>query len=239
MADFSSYSQIGVQENEKQKFLSRTYAWMGLALLLSAASAFATASSITLMKMLFGNGSIGFIILAVGEIALVWWLSASIRKISVASATIGYVVYALINGMTLSSIFYAYSIASIGYCFVSASAMFFVMALYGAKTKKNLNTMARYLMMALFGVIIASVVQLVISLITKQPLAVLDMLISFVTVIIFTGLTAYDSQRLLMTAEHSTGSDDYKKIAIIAALELYLDFINIFLSLLRLFGKRR
>lgn len=238
MSDFNSFSQAGITENEKQKFLSRTYGWMGIALLVSAASAFATASSITLMKMLFGNGGMGMIILAIGELALVWWLSASIRSISVTAASVAFVVYSLVNGMTLSSIFYVYSISSIGYCFISAAAMFFGMAFFGAKTKKNLSSMARYLMMALIGVIVASLIQMIVSLVTKQPLAMLDLLISFATVIIFTGLTAYDSQRIMHTAENSNGSDDYKKVSVIAALELYLDFINIFLSLLRLFGRR-
>jgi uncharacterized protein len=238
MSDYNVFTGSSSVADEKRKFLSRTYAWMGLALLLSAASAFGTASSMTLVRFLFGSGGMGFIILAIAEIALVWWLSASIRSLSVSAASIAFVVYSLLNGMTLSSIFFVYSISSIGYCFIAAAAMFFGMSVYGMRTKKNLDTAARYLMMGLIGIIIASAINMIVSLITHQPLTVLDWLISFATIIVFTGLTAYDSQRLLRAADHSNGSDDYKKIAVIGALELYLDFINIFLSLLRLFGRR-
>lgn len=94
-------------------------------------------------------------------------------------------------------------------------------------------------MMGLFGVIIANLIQFVISMITGNPLTIFDFLISIACVAIFTGLTAYDTQKLVAIAENANGSDDYKKVSIIAALELYLDFINLFLALLRLFGKRR
>ena len=94
-------------------------------------------------------------------------------------------------------------------------------------------------MMGLIGIVIASLAQMVIGFFTKTPLTMLDFLISVATIIVFTGLTAYDAQKIIRTAEQATGSDDYKKVSILGALELYLDFINLFLALLRLFGKRR
>ncbi len=113
------------------------------------------------------------------------------------------------------------------------------MCLYGTKTKKDLTKVGRYLVMALMGIIIASVIQFVLGWITGAPLAMMDLIISVATVIVFTGLTAWDSQKIVQTAAYAKDNDDYKKVAIIGALELYLDFINIFLALLRLFGKSK
>ena len=228
-----------LSENEKSKFISRTYGWMALALFISAASAFATASSYTLMRLIFGHGIVGWAVLAIVEIGVVIWLSASIRKISVGAAAFGFIFYAVLNGMTLSSIFFVYQIDSIAMAFFTTAILFSVMSLYGTRTKRDLTTVGRYLMMALIGVILASLIGGLIAFITKTPLNMLNMLVSVATVIIFTGLTAYDSQKIIKTAEYATGSDDYKKVSIIAALELYLDFINLLLALLRIFGKKR
>lgn len=243
------YKDVSVampQESEQSRFMARTYGWMAFALFLTAASAFATATVLALKmaqvasaRMVYQNTMMVFGAAALVEIGLVWWLSASIRRISIAAATIGFVVYALLNGVTLSTIFFAYEFSSIAYAFFATALTFGVMCIYGMKTKRNLMSMGRYLMMGLIGIIIASVVQFVLSLITHQPLTMLDMLISIAIVVVFTGLTAYDSQKILRTAQYADGSDAYKKVAILGALELYLDFINILLALLRLFGRRR
>ena len=237
---------VSLVESEKAKFVTKTYLWMGVALLLSAISAFFTAISIfdgnelsSFGKFLFGGASIGFWIFAVAEIALVWGLSAAIRKISLQTAILGFLAYSVINGITLSSIFIVYEIESIVIAFFGTSAMFFVMAFYGATTKKNLATAGRYLMMALIGVIIVSLLEFVMARFFALKTGPLDFLISIATIIIFTGLTAYDSQKVMKIASHSNGSEDYQKVSLIAALELYLDFINLFLTLLRLFGKRK
>ena len=234
-------------ESEKARFVTKTYAWMAFALLISAVSAFITAITIvtdsgtlsSFGRFLFGNGMVGFFVLAIAEIALVWWLSAAIRKISVQAATIGFLAYSVINGITLSSIFVVYQISSIATAFVASALMFFVMAAYGATTKKNLATMGRYLMMALIGIITASVLEFVLFRFFHVNTTMLDFLIAIATVVVFTGLTAYDTQKIIKVAEHSNGNDDYQKVSIMAALELYLDFINLFLQLLRLFGSRR
>lgn len=224
--------------NERSRFVGRTYGWMALALFVSAASAFMVANSYTLLKLIFGHG-IGLLVLAVAEIGLVIWLSASIRKISVTAAVAGFVAYAVLNGATLSSIFLVYRIDSIASAFFTTALLFGVMSVYGMRTKSDLTSLGRYLMMGLIGVILASLVGGIVSLVTKTPLSMLNILISVATVVIFTGLTAYDAQKIMRTAAHANGNDDYKKVSILAALELYLDFINLLLALLRLFGKKR
>lgn len=237
---------ITAVESEKSRFITKTYAWMGAALLVSAVAAFLTASSVVsggqlsaFGAFLFGNGSPGFFILAIAEIALVWWLSSQIRRISLQTAVIGFLAYSVINGITLSSIFIIYRIDSIATAFVSTSVMFFVMALYGATTKKNLATAGKYLMMALIGIIVVSLLEFIMWRLLHINTSVLDILISVATVIVFTGLTAYDSQKVMKVAGHSNGSEDYQKVSVMAALELYLDFINMFLAVLRLFGRRK
>ncbi|HAH61449.1 MAG TPA: hypothetical protein DCL73_05065 [Treponema sp.] len=231
MENYDSISYRAASD-EKRKFLSRTYGWMALALVISAASAFLTASSTPLLKFLFGNRQIGFWVIAIGEIALVWWLSASIRKISTTAASIAFVVYSVLNGLTLSSIFIYYTGTSIMYTFIASAGMFGGMSLFGMRTKQNLNSAGRYLMMAVWGLIIASIINLLLR------SSGLDWAISLITVVVFAGLTAYDSQKMLAAAGYADGSETFKKASIIGALELYLDFINIFLSLLRLFGRR-
>ncbi|MCH5289210.1 MAG: Bax inhibitor-1/YccA family protein [Treponema sp.] len=225
--------------NERSRFVGRTYGWMALALFVSAASAFMVANSYTLLKLIFGHGIVGWLVLAVAEIGLVIWLSASIRKISVTAAVAGFVAYAVLNGATLSSIFFVYRIDSIASAFFTTALLFGVMSVYGMRTKSDLTSLGRYLMMGLIGVILASLVGGIVSLVTKTPLSMLNVLISVATVVIFTGLTAYDAQKIMRTAAHANGNDDYKKVSILAALELYLDFINLLLALLRLFGKKR
>lgn len=216
----------------RSAFVTRTYAWMALALVISAGAAFFTANCPPLLRLLFGN-RFGFIVCAILEVGLVMWLSAAIRKISSAAAALGFVAYSLINGITLSSIFWAYTSAAIARTFIIAALMFGGMAIFGATTKQRLDTAGRYLIMALWGVIIASLVNMLLK------SSGLDWILSLITVVLFTGLTAYDSQKIQQAGAADDGSDTFKKASIIGALELYLDFINIFLSLLRLFGRSR
>ncbi|WP_407397304.1 Bax inhibitor-1 family protein [Treponema sp.] len=218
---------------EKQRFITRTYMWMGLALLISAVAAFYTSTSEQLLTMLFSNKAFGFKVVAIVELALVFILSMTLRSISVFGAAVMFIAYSLINGITLSSIFLVFDIGSIAFCFGGAAAMFIVMSIYGKVTKQDLSKAGHYLLMAVLGLIVVSLINWLL----KSPM--LDRLISMVTVVVFTGLTAYDTQKILRTAQRANDSDAYKKLAIVGALELYLDFINIFLSLLRLFGKRK
>ena len=242
---------LTLTQSQTKSFMVRTYAWMAFALFISAAAAYLTAQNMFTLspdgrmalssfgQLLFGGRGLGFIVLCVLEIAIVVILSATIRKISVWAATAFFILYAVVNGLTLSSIFVVYKISSIFSAFLTTSLTFLAMCIYGSKTKKDLTKFGRYLVMALMGIIIASVIQFVLGLITGAPLAMMDLIISVATVIVFTGLTAWDSQKIVQTAAYAKDNDDYKKVAIIGALELYLDFINIFLALLRIFGKNR
>ncbi len=219
---------------EQNKFLARTYGWMALALVISGIVAYATALYFTALQpeQAFNFYKIGIPILAIAEIVLVWWLSASIRKISVTGASVAFLIYSALNGMTLSSIFIAYTNTSIFSIFAVSAAMFAIMAIYGTFTKQNILSFGRYFFMALIGIVIASLINLFLRSNT------FDMILSIITVVLFTGLSAYDAQKMLKASEHAQDTDVFKKASIIGALELYLDFINIFLSLLRLFGKR-
>lgn len=220
------------REESRSLFLSGVYQWMVLALGISGGLAWFIANNKMALNLLFGTPFLLFALL-IGQVALVWWLSASIQKISYKSAMIAFIVYSALNGITLSSIFIVYTGASIARIFLISALMFGGMSLYGLKTKSDLTSMGRYLIMALFGIIIAGLVNLFLR------SSGLDIAISMITVLVFTGLTAYDTQKLLRIADHADASESWRKVAIIGALQLYLDFINIFLSLLRLYGRRK
>jgi len=260
MAESLSVSKV--KDIERSRFLGRTYGWMAFALLISGAVSILTAmflfnctiaeivnENVSLEDMLskctplglffFGGNKIGFWVCAIAEIITVLVLSARIRKMSVAGAAFGLLLYAALNGITMSSIFIFYKFASIICCFFGCAVMFFLMCLWGLTTKKNLSTFGRYLFMGLIGIIITSFLGWLLQKFTGANLVMLDWLLMIASVIVFTGLAAYDSWKVSRTADHARDTDDYKKVAIFAALELYLDFINLFLTILRIFGKRR
>lgn len=224
--------------DEKRIFLMKTYLWMCFALIVSAIAAYSAARIPVLLNFVWGT-RYGFLILAGIEIMLVWTLSASLRTIPVFAAFLMFTAYAAINGLTISYIFILFSKSSIVYSFISTAVMFLLMALYGALTKQSLARAGHYLLMALIGIVVVSLVNTIVTMITRTRLDMLDWVISLATVVIFTGLTAVDSQKILRAAQRADDSDAFKKLAIYGALELYLDFINIFLSLLNLFGKSR
>ena len=229
----SNSTQISLIK-EQNKFLARTYGWMALALVISGFTAFGTATYLTSIgEQAYTFFQIGFPVLAIAEIVLVWWLSASIRKISAAGATVAFVIYSILNGMTLSSIFIVYQLSSLFTIFLTSAGMFAAMAIYGTFTKQNILSFGRYFFMALVGVVIASVINLFVR------SSRFDWIISIVTVVLFTGLSAYDAQKMVRVSERAENSEVFKKASIIGALELYLDFVNIFLAMLRLFGKRK
>ncbi len=219
------------QDIAKKGFLSAVYAWMGFALAITAVVAYFTSTSYTLLSMIYSS-NFTFYGLIIGELVLVGVLSARIRKMSVSTAMIMFIVYSAVNGLTLSSIFVVYAGSSIALIFGISALMFGGMSVVGMITKKNLNRAGHYLYMALIGVIIASIINIFL----KSD--GLTWILSMATVVIFTGLTAYDTQKIMQLSNMAEGNDTYKKVAIIGALHLYLDFINIFLSLLRLFGRR-
>ena len=222
------------QANEKisQRFITAVYGWMVAALAISGIAAFAVFNSETLLYFIFGN-RFTFLGLIIAEFALVIILSAGIRRMSFPAAAASFVIYSIVNGLTLSAVLFVYTSTSVVRIFVITALMFGAMSVYGATTKSSLQSAGKYLMMAVIGLVIASLVNIFMR------SSSLDWLISFVTVGVFTGLTAYATQKITQAARYAQDNEDFKKVAIIGALELYLDFVNIFLALLRLFGKRR
>ena len=184
------------------------------------------------MTALFTN-RILFWGLVIAEFALVIGISAAINKLSLTTATLMFVLYSVINGAVLSSIFLIYTMSSIASVFFITAGTFAVMAFIGYVTKTDLSSMGKILFMALIGIIIATIVNIFLK------SSGLEMIVSYLGVLIFVGLTAYDSQKiknmLLMAPDASEGA---QKLALLGALTLYLDFINLFIYLLRIFGRR-
>jgi hypothetical protein len=234
----SNYFAAAEQAALSQKrFLYRVYAWMGVAILLTALAAFFTAQSPALLQAIFatrGGFPIGLVVLVLAEFGLVWYLSARVFDLSFETGLALFTLYAVLNGVTLSVIFLAYTESSIASTFFVCSAMFFGMSLYGWTTKADLSKWGNILFMALVGIVIAGLVNLFLH------SSVLGYIISFIGVIVFTGLTAYDTWKLKSTYEQVSGDEVMvRKLGILGALTLYLDFVNLFLMLLRLFGGRR
>lgn len=213
------------------KVMRQVFTKMFLAMVITAISAYMVLSVPALAKFIFTNSWIYWGLL-IGEIVMVIALSASINKLSNAGATALFYLYSVLNGMTLSCIVLVYTAASIALTFAITAGVFATMAIYGYVTKSDLTKFGSFMMMALFGLIICIVVNLFMHSST------LEWIISFAGVVIFIGLTAWDVQKIKRMAAMS----DYNsagKIATIGALSLYLDFINLFLYLLRFFGSSR
>ncbi len=212
--------------------MRKVYIWMAMALAITGVTAFGVASSPNLLALIFSSKLL-FFGLIIAELALVILLTARLQKLSLTTATLFFVLFAVINGVTLSSIFVIYTMASIAQTFFICSATFGVMAVYGYTTKRDLSSMGKLLFMALIGLIIATVVNIFMR------SSGLDMAISYIGVIVFVGLTAWDTQKIkLMLANAEDMGEGAQKIALIGALSLYLDFINLFIYLLRIFGRR-
>ncbi|MCI6160458.1 MAG: Bax inhibitor-1/YccA family protein [Prevotella sp.] len=213
--------------------MRKVYTWMTLALVLTGITAYGVAHSPALMETIFTN-KILFWGLLIGELALVWGVSAAINRISLATATMLFVLYSVLNGATLSFIFMVYTAESISNVFFISAGTFAAMAAFGYFTKSDLSSFGKILFMALIGIIIATIVNIFLH------NSMLNMIVSYAGVLIFVGLTAYDSQKIkkmLMMAQ-DTG-ETAQKMALMGALSLYLDFINLFLYLLRIFGNSR
>jgi len=213
--------------------MRKVYLWMTLALVITGFTAYYVANNETVLSAIYTN-QILFWGLIIAELGLVIGLSAAINRLSLSVATLMFVLYSLINGATMSFIFYVYAKSSITNVFLITAGTFAAMALFGYFTKTDLSSMGKILMMALIGVIIASIV----NIFTKSE--GLSIILNYVGVLVFVGLTAYDTQKIkqmmLMAPDAGEGS---QKIALLGALSLYLDFINLFLYLLRIFGSRR
>jgi Integral membrane protein, interacts with FtsH len=213
--------------------MRKVYSWMAMALVITGVTAYYVAHSETLLTAIVTN-QILFWGLVIAELGLVIGLSAAINKLSLTTATLMFVLYSLINGATMSFIFLAYTASSVTNVFLITAGTFAAMAAFGYFTKTDLTSLGKILMMALIGVIIATIV----NIFTKSE--GLTVILNYVGVLVFVGLTAYDSQKIkqmLQTAPDA--SESSQKIALLGALSLYLDFINLFLYLLRILGSRR
>ncbi|MBO5780619.1 MAG: Bax inhibitor-1/YccA family protein [Muribaculaceae bacterium] len=228
--NYQDYSTVQTSDSRVSWVMRRVYLKMFLGLLATALVALWTASSPAIAQLVLG-GSASYWILAIVEIGLVIWISAGINKMSSTTATLLFFLFAIVNGFTLSVIFFAYAAAAIAKAFFITAGTFAAMSIYGFTTKADLTKFGSFLMFALFGLIIASVVNIFLK--SSQ----LDWIISLVGVFLFLGLTAWDTQsakRMAMAAP----DEMLGKVATISALSLYLDFINLFLYLLRIFGNR-
>ena len=212
--------------------MRKVYVWMTLALLITGATAYGVATSPGIQMALFSNQLL-FWGLIIAEFALVIGISAAINRLSLTTATLMFILYSVINGAMLSSIFLIYTMSSIASVFFITAGTFGVMALIGYTTKKDLTSMGKILFMALIGIIIATVVNIFLK------SSGLQMIVSYLGVLIFVGLTAYDSQKIKhMLQMAPDASEASQKLALLGALTLYLDFINLFIYLLRIFVRR-
>ncbi len=212
--------------------MRKVYVWMALALAITGFTAYSVANSPGVLQAIYGN-SIFFWGLIIVEFALVIGVSGAINRISLTVATLMFILYSVVNGALLSYIFLVYTASSISTVFFITAGTFAAMAVVGYTTKTDLTSMGKILFMALIGLIIATVVNLFIK------SSGFTLILSYVGVLIFVGLTAYDSQKIKqMLLQAPDAGEGAQKLALLGALSLYLDFINLFLYLLRIFGKR-
>lgn len=218
-------------EAEQARFITKVYGWMSIGLALTGTVAYFVASSPILLQMIFGNRLV-FWGLVIGELLMVGYLAAAVTRMSAATATLVYMLYAVLNGVTLSGIFIMYTGASIVGTFLITGGTFAAMSAYGYFTKQDLTRAGNLLYMALIGLVIATVVNIFF----RNP--IMYWIITYAGILIFVGLTAYDTQKIKqMNIIGNEGTEEDHKEAIMGALTLYLDFINLFLYLLRLFGR--
>jgi FtsH-binding integral membrane protein len=228
-------SSLSSQAVRTRSLLRNTYLWMTGGLALTGVVAFGVASNQAVVQALVSN-MILFFGLIVGELILVIYLSRRIMTLSPGTAVGGFALYAALNGVTLSLIFLAYTGTAIARVFFITAGTFAGVSLYAATTRRDLSGIGQYLFMGLIGIIIASLVNFFLRSET------LYWIISYIGVAVFVGLTAYDTQIIKRWSEQhgdSLAEADFMRLSILGALKLYLDFINLFLFFLRIFGRRR
>lgn len=215
-----------------QTTMNKVYGWMALALAISSMAAYFIATTPAMLQLIFGS-SMTMLGLIIGEVALVIWLSARIHKMSYPMAATLFLLYSVLNGATLSVVLLAYAASTVYTAFFATAATFGVMSLIGLTTNKDLSNLGGFLLMALVGIIIASLVNLFVH------SSMLDSIIIYGGLFVFVGLTAYDTQKIKQMLAYSDGSNEQaSKIALMGALSLYLDFVNLFLYIIRLLGRR-
>lgn len=226
-----NYGNYGVQENTVAVTMNKVYSWMTLALVVTALTAMYVSNSISILNFVFGNSAMPWILM-LAEVGVVMYLSARIARISFATAASLFGVYSILNGVVLSVVLLAYDLGTVYAAFFATAGTFAVMSFIGYTTKKDLSGLGGILIMALVGLIVASLVNIFLK------SGAMDSIITYVGVFIFVGLTAYDTQKIKAMLSGSYGIDQ-RNIGILGALSLYLDFINLFLYILRLLGSRR
>ncbi len=235
--NYSNQSSTRERELTMQKampmLMRKVYTWMAMALAITGITAYGVSTSPAMMQMLFTSRT-PLLLCCIAEIGIVIFLSSRINKLSLQSATMWFILFSVINGATFGWIFAAFTAASITKTFFITAGTFGAMALIGSTTKRDLSGMGSILMMGLVGLIIAGVVNIFLK------STMMDFIVSGIGVLVFTGLTAWDVQNIKkQLALAGDLSEQAQKIALIGALNLYLDFINLFLYLLRFFGNRK
>ena len=232
MASFSPNGLINEQAGSRvQTYMSHVYGWMTVGLLLTALVAWFASSNLALIQLL----SKGMWVLMIAELALVFVISGMINRLSGAAATTLFMLYSVLNGCTFSIYFKVYTSSSIASVFFITAGMFGALAFYGYTTKRDLSGFGRFLFMGLIGLVIASLVNMFTH---SDPLM---WAITYIGVFVFAGLTAYDTQKLKELGDGLPQDDQniFRRYVILGALQLYLDFINLFIMLLRIFADRR
>ena len=212
--------------------MSKVYLWMTLALVVTGMTAYYVASSPTILYAIVSN-QIAFWGLFIGELVLVFVLSSRIMSLSFVTASLMFVIYSIMNGVFFSFILLAYTEQSIATTFLITAGTFGAMSLFGFVTKRDLSAMGRILFMLLIGLIIATVVNIFMK------AEGLTLILNYAGVVIFVGLTAYDTQSIKQMLQEHGDKEGAEKIALLGSLSLYLDFINLFIYLLRFFGESR
>ncbi len=212
--------------------LPSVYSWMTAGLALTAVVALFTASSRPMLELVFGNRMV-FFGLIIAELGLVVAISAAIRRLSAVTATGLFLLYSALSGVTFAAIFVAYTSSSIASTFFVTAGTFGAMSLYGHLTRRDLSAWGSFFFMGLVGFLLASVVNIWLH------SSMIYWITTYLGIFIFVGLTAYDTQKIKRLAHAGLAGEERQKVAILGALTLYLDFVNLFLMLLRLFGRRR
>ena len=211
----------------KDNLISKTFLWMCFGLLVTFATGYFVSTSDVMLNNIY-NGS-GYIIFVIVELVLVFVLSARVMKMKPTTAKVSFLLYSFVSGLTFASIFIYYAVSSIIYIFLAAAITFAIMALIGYTTKLDLTKIGSYLLFALIAAIIVSLVNIFLN------NSMIYLIVSIVCVLIFIGITAYDVQKI-KNLENS--GLPVENLAIYGALDLYLDFINLFIHLLSIFGRR-
>jgi uncharacterized protein len=226
--------EYGTTDRSTFNFFNAVYAWMAVGLAVTAAVAWGVSQSPALLKVVYGGGSGMMLVWALGLFAIAWFTQTAALKMSAAAGTAMFLLYATLMGALLSGILIVYKLQTIGVAFLLTGGVFGAMSLYGFVTKRDLTTIGSYLVMAFVGLFIASLVNIFLA------NNALSWVITYGVLFVFIGITAYETQKLKVLAQQFEGSPDMlARIAIIGSLLLYIAFINMFLSILRILGNRR